>query len=90
LLACLLWRRYDRAARRRATDVDQWGWACGFYPRRQHAEGTAASFEDARVAFEAAWEAYLPGCADADFAKYRRHRAWTRWKYEMHETGTSC
>ena len=35
-------------------DVDQWGWQCGFYPlthRHEHAEGTAASFNQARDAF---------------------------------------
>jgi hypothetical protein len=26
-------------------------------------------------------------CTDADFEEHRPQRAWTRWKYEMHETG---
>jgi hypothetical protein len=50
-------------------DVDQWGWTCGFYPvthRREHAHGTAVSFEQARADFEAAWAEYLPRCAPAD------------------------
>jgi hypothetical protein len=62
-------------------DVDQWGWQCGFYPlthRHEHAEGTAASFNQARDAFEAAWKAYLPKCTPADFEEYRRQRAANR------------
>jgi hypothetical protein len=72
-------------------DVDQWGWDCGFYPvthRREHAEGTAVSLEQARADFEAAWTDYLPKCTPADFKEYRRQRAWTAWKYAMHDTGT--
>jgi len=56
-------------------DVDQWGWRCGFYPlthRHEHAEGTAASFNQARDAFDAAWKAYLPKCTPSDFEEYRR------------------
>jgi hypothetical protein len=50
-------------------DVDQWGWQCGFFPlthRGEHAEGTAASFEQARAAFETAWNDYLPKCTAAE------------------------
>jgi hypothetical protein len=64
-------------------DVDQWGWTCGF--NSQHlriTEGTAALV---RAKFEEAWQAYLPGCIDADFAEHREHRAWTIWKYAMHD-----
>jgi hypothetical protein len=72
-------------------DVDQWGWQCGFYPlshRGEHAEGTAGSFKQARADFEAAWTEYLLKCTPADFLEYRRQRARTAWKYEMHDTGT--
>jgi hypothetical protein len=71
-------------------DVDQWGWNCGFYPvthRREHAEGTAASFNQARDAFEAAWKKYLPKCTSDDLEEYRRQRARTAWNYAMHDTG---
>jgi hypothetical protein len=71
-------------------DVDQWGWQCGFYPlthRGEHAEGTAASFEQARADFVAAWTEYLPKCAPTDFEEYRRQRARTAWKYAMHDAG---
>ena len=70
--------------------VDQWGWQCGFYPldhRGRSFGGTAASFEAARVAFEAAWKAYLPLCSEGDFTEHRRQRAWTGWKYAMHDRG---
>jgi hypothetical protein len=74
-------------------DVDQWEWRVGFYPV-SHRQGerqigaTAASFEQARAAFEGAWRDYLPRCTEADFAENRRHRAVTAWKYRMHDTGT--
>jgi hypothetical protein len=41
----------------------QWQWCCGFYPGGKPGDdrhGTAASFEVARAAFEAAWREYLP------------------------------
>jgi hypothetical protein len=67
----------------------QWRWDCGFYPashRRSHS-GYASSFDEARAGFEAAWEDYLPQCTEADFIEYRRQRAWTAWKYAMHDAG---
>jgi hypothetical protein len=72
-------------------DVDQWGWRCGFYPvthQHLHADGTAETFEQARADFEAAWAEYLPRCAPTDFEEHRRQRAWTAWKYAMHDTAT--
>jgi hypothetical protein len=71
-------------------DVEQWGWQCGFSPaidRCLRAGGTAATLEQARADFAEAWANYLPRCTEADFEGYRRQRAWTAWKYEMHETG---
>jgi hypothetical protein len=70
-------------------DVDQWGWDCGFYPVSHDGrrfDGTSATFEIARAEFEATWREYLPTCTQADFAEYRRQRAWTAWKYQMHDT----
>src|SRR5450759_4060852 len=40
---------------------DQWQWCCGFYPGSNPGDdrhGTAATFEAARAAFEAAWRDY--------------------------------
>jgi hypothetical protein len=68
--------------------VDEWGWTCGFISQRLRiTEGTAPTFDLARAKFEKAWQAYLPGCIDADFAEHREHRAWTTWKYAMHDAG---
>ncbi|SHH22592.1 hypothetical protein [Bradyrhizobium erythrophlei] len=71
-------------------DVDQWGWDCGFYPPSHHGRqtnGTAETFEQARVDFEAAWKEYLPKCSEADFEEHRRERARTAWKYAMWDKG---
>jgi hypothetical protein len=68
----------------------QWRWDLGFYPasHRGHSRsGYAASFDQARAGFETAWKKYLPRCTEADFVEYRRHRAWTAWKYAMHQAG---
>ena len=73
-------------------DADHWEWWIGFYPLNQrpgrHIGDIAATFEQAHAAFEEAWRAYLPQCTEADFAENRRRRAFTAWKYHMHETGT--
>jgi hypothetical protein len=63
---------------------DQWQWCCGFYPGSDPGDdrhGTAASFEAARAAFEAAWRDYLPNRTDADFQSWRDQVAWTGEKY---------
>jgi hypothetical protein len=63
--------------------VDQWGWAFGFNSQRLRiTKGTAPTFALARAKFEEAWQAYLPG---ANFAEHREQRAWTTWKYAMHD-----
>jgi hypothetical protein len=58
-------------------DVDRWQWSCGFYPGlhpRQHRNGTAATFEEARAGFEADWQALLPEIPQRAFEEYREHR----------------
>jgi hypothetical protein len=70
--------------------VDQWEWSCGFYPlsrRGISAGGTAESFDHARDAFAAAWVDLQPRIEETDYAEHRRQRAWTAWKYAMHDTG---
>jgi hypothetical protein len=40
-------------------DADRWCWSCSFYPGLhpgQHQDGSAATFELARIAFEEAWQ----------------------------------
>jgi hypothetical protein len=72
------------------TDTDPWGWSCGFYPGSHPGEyqsGTAATFDQARADFEAAWRVFLSKRTEADFDEYRKHRAWTAWKYAMWDSG---
>src|SRR5215471_21410253 len=67
-----------------------WQWACGFYPGshpRECRQGTAASFEAARAAFEAAWRVFLARRTEADFEEYRRDRAFHAWKQAMWAAG---
>src|SRR6267143_974709 len=43
-------------------DEAPWEWRCGFYPGShpgEHKDGTAASFDEARSDFEAAWKVFL-------------------------------
>jgi hypothetical protein len=71
-------------------DVDQWEWRCGFYPGIEpggHRDGTARDFDQARLDFEAAWRAVLPGLSDADFDQWRHQRDFTTWKYAMWDSG---
>jgi hypothetical protein len=72
------------------TDTDPWGWRCGFYPGSEPGDctsGTAASFDQARRDFEEAWRVFLANRTEADFDEYRKHRAWTAWKYAMWDSG---
>lgn len=70
--------------------ADQWEWHCGFYPGSNPGEdrrGTAADFETARAAFEAAWHVYLPKRTNADFQEWRDQEVWTERKYAMWKAG---
>jgi hypothetical protein len=70
--------------------AEQWRWDCGFYPlshRGRLFTGYASTFDQARAAFEAAWNDYVPRCTEADFVEHRRQRAFTAWKYAMHDAG---
>jgi hypothetical protein len=58
-------------------DVDQWGWSLGFYPGLepgQHRDGSAQTFELARIAFEEAWRRLLRNIPEGAFDEYRRDR----------------
>jgi hypothetical protein len=68
--------------------VDQWEWGCGLAigsTRGIRAVGTAASFDDAREAFDAAWAKLESLITPEDLDALRHQRAWTAWKYAMHE-----
>ena len=56
----------------------------GFTPRGT-AEGIAATFDQARADFEAAWHAIQPKITEADYQEHRLQRASTAWKYAMHD-----
>jgi hypothetical protein len=63
---------------------DQWLWCAAFILGSRPCDdrhGTAASFEAARAAFEAAWRDYLPKRTEADFEAWRDQEAWTAQKY---------
>ena len=58
--------------------VPHWKWTCGFYPGPGDQRGsTADSFAEARAAFKAAWQDYLPRCTKADFQAWRDQKART-------------
>jgi hypothetical protein len=71
-------------------DTDPWEWACGFYPGshpREHQDGTAVTFEEARADFDAAWRVFLVKRTEADFQAWREQRDWTARKYALWKTG---
>ena len=62
----------------------------GFYPGSRPGEctnGTAADFEEARTAFEAAWRVFLAKRTEADFQEWREQQAWTAEKYRRCDRG---
>jgi hypothetical protein len=68
--------------------TDAWGWRCGFYPGSNPGEctsGTAATFDEARGAFQAAWRVFLAKRTEADFQAWRDQRDWTERKYGLWE-----
>jgi hypothetical protein len=64
----------------------QWRWDSPFHRDRSET-GYALSFDKARAEFEATWKDYLPRCTETDFIEHRRQRAFTAWKYAMHDAG---
>jgi hypothetical protein len=70
--------------------AESWQWSRGFYPGSNPGEqrnGSAPSFEAARMAFEAAWRDYLPKRTEADFQAWRDQEAWTAEKYRRIDRG---
>jgi hypothetical protein len=51
------------------------------------ADGIAATLDEARTAFEAAWAIILPQCTAEDFAEHREQRAFVAWRYRMWDAG---
>jgi len=71
-------------------DEDPWEWRCGFYPSShpgEHQDGTAASFDEARSDFEAAWKVFSAKRTEADVQAWRGQQDWTARKYAMRQAG---
>jgi hypothetical protein len=71
-------------------DVDQWDWSLGFYPGLkpgQHRSGSAATFDQARAKFEAAWADLLPEIPVDAFDEYRRDRDFRAEITAVHARG---
>jgi hypothetical protein len=71
-------------------DEDPWEWCCGFYPGShpgEHQNGTAATFDQARSDFKAAWKVFLANRTEADFQAWRDQRDWTARKYALWDAG---
>jgi hypothetical protein len=69
-------------------DLDQWGWTCGFYPGvepRQHRHGSAPTFEEARAAFEEAWNFSLPTLSEAGEAAFDEWRSERDFRAKIRE-----
>jgi hypothetical protein len=65
-------------------DQAPWGWSCGFYPGShpgEYSSGTAATLDQARAGFEAAWRVFLAKRTEADFQAWRDQQDWTERKY---------
>jgi hypothetical protein len=71
-------------------DQVPWGWRCGFYPGSEPGEctsGTAATFDQARAAFESAWRVLRSKRTEADFQGWRDQHDWTAEKYRRFDRG---
>jgi hypothetical protein len=71
-------------------DTDPWEWSCGFYPGshpREHRNGTALTFEEARDMFEEAWKIFLSNRTEPDFQQWRDQRDFTARKYALWDAG---
>lgn len=68
-----------------------WQWSCGFYPgcdlRTQMSAGGEDLFDDAKAAFQKAWELLQPQITPAMLDEWRKDRAYTKWKYAMRDAG---
>jgi hypothetical protein len=74
----------------RNISIAPWAWSCGLYPGshpREHQSGTAATFDQARADFEAAWRAFLSKHTEADFQACQDQRDWTAEKYRRFDRG---
>ena len=83
----------SRSAAGSPYDEDPWEWTCGFYPGShpgEHQNGTAATFDEARVDFESAWRVFLSNRTEADFQAWRDQRDWTAKKKRCGNAANCC
>lgn len=69
---------------------NEWTWRAGFYPGSKAGEiktGNAASFDEAKAAFEKAWLTFASTRTQVDFTAYRDHVEWTARKYAARASG---
>jgi hypothetical protein len=59
-----------------------WQWSCW-----GGEIGAADKFDEARAAFQAAWDRVAPTVTQADRDAFRYQEAFTAWKYAMHDAG---
>ena len=70
------------------TRADQWSWGLGFYPGLDERKGgNAATFDEARAAFDRAWQDVQAILTEAQFETWRRNRDFHAWKLRMHAAG---
>jgi hypothetical protein len=66
-----------------------WQWSCGFYPgcdkRTQQTSGSCATYDEAKAAFQEAWEQLKPQITPEMRDEWLYEQAWTAWKYAMRE-----
>ena len=70
--------------------MTQWKWSCGFYPGSNPGEqrsGTADTFDQARAAFEKAWQVFAANRTESDYQAWRDRRDWTARKYAAIDRG---
>lgn len=70
---------------------DLWQWSCGFYPgcdkRTQQSGGNKDTFDEAKAAFQQAWDKLQPQITPEMRDEWLYQQAFTAWKYAMHEAG---
>lgn len=68
-----------------------WQWACGFYPgcdlRTQMSSGNKDTYDEAKAAFESAWDVLRPQITPKMRDEWLKHQALTTWKYAMWDAG---
>lgn len=62
-----------------------WQWSCGLRALAHQPSGSADTFDEAREAFQKAWEKVEPQITPEMRTEWLEHRAFTAWKYAMQD-----